>query len=305
VMGFMHVTTSDPAAVVAVDGRPVGMGGWAGPVSPDDEHLVQVYRTGYEPFETRVSVAVGETKRLLGTLGPRVEGAGGAPSDANALPPPPAAKPKLGWYSIAGLNLFGMGPAPLHFDTSGDDTSGGALSLNLRVGRGVKKTLGVEMLLDAGQLNVEDACDKATVEGDVAGACGSADQVDRNYQLGWFRLGPLVRLTTPGEHFRFGAGFGAGFVWHQLRVAADENRQGGKAAGVDPFFLLEVGVAYHFGHLSIGFDLVAQIDGASSLDGEFDGVNQKAFDRSGNALPMLGIGLRAGYSQWATEKKTP
>ena len=196
-----------------------------------------------------------------------------------------------------------MGPAPLHFDTSAESASGGALSLNLRVGRGVKRTLGVEMLLDAGQLNVEDACDKATVDGDVAGECGSADQVSRNYQLGWFRLGPLVRLTTPGEHWRVGAGFGAGLVWHQLRVAADENRQGGKAAGWDPFFLLEVGVAYHFGHLSIGLDLAAQIDGASSLDGEFDGSNQKAFDRSGNALPMLGFGLRAGYSQWATEKK--
>jgi hypothetical protein len=269
---------------------------------------VQVYRTGYEPFETRVSVAVGQTKALRGALGSRVAGAAEAPADASALPPPPDAKPKLGWYSIAGLNLFGRGPAPLHFDTSADSASGGALSLNLRVGRGVKRTLGVEMLLDAGQLNVENACDRASVDGNVPGACGSAAQVSRDYQLGWFRVGPLLRLATPGEHWRVGAGFGAGLVWHELRVAADaddENRSGGKAAGLDPFFLLEVGLAYHFGHLSVGLDLAAQIDGASSLDGEFDGANQKAFDRSGNALPMLGIGLRAGYSQWATEKKTP
>jgi hypothetical protein len=308
VMGFLEVTTTDPAAVIAIDGRPLTMGSWTGPVSPDEEHLVQVYRTGYEPFETRVTVRVGETRKILGTLGPRTDGAAGAATGARALPAPPDAKPKLGWYSIAGLNLFGTGPAPLHFDTEGDATSGGALSLNLRLGRGVKKTLGVEVLLDAGQLNVEDACDTATVEGDVAGDCDSPDRVSRNYQLGWFRLGPIVRLTTPTEKVRASAGFGAGLVWHQLRVAAhaaDENRQGGKAAGWDAFAVLELGVAYHFGHLSIGLDLVGQIDGASSLEGEFDGANQRAFDRSGNALPLLGIGLRAGYSQWTTEKQAP
>jgi hypothetical protein len=71
------------------------------------------------------------------------------------------------------------------------------------------------------------------------------------------------------------------------------------------FGLLEVGVTYHFGHLSLGLDLVGQLDGTAGLEGEFDGANQHAFDRSGNVLPLLGIGLRAGYSQWATEKSTP
>ena len=64
-----------------------------------------------------------------------------------------------------------------------------------------------------------------------------------------------------------------------------------------------LGVSYHFGHLSIGLDLAAQVDGASSLAGDFDGTNQRAFDRSGNILPLLGIGLRAGYSQWSSEKR--
>jgi hypothetical protein len=308
VMGFLEVTATDPAAVVAIDGRPVSMGGFTGPLSPDEEHLVQVYRAGYEPFETRVTLRVGETRRIAGTLGPRTGGTTSAAGEPGAVPASPNAKPKLGWYSIAGLNVFGMGPAPLRFDTEGDATSGGALSLNLRLGRGVKKTLGVEVLVDAGQLNVEDACDTATSEGDVAGDCDSADRVSRNYQLGWFRLGPVVRLTTAGEHVRLGGGFGAGLVWHELRVAAhaaDENRQGGEAAGWDAFALLEVGVAYHFGHLSIGLDLVGQVDGASSLEGRFDGANRRPFDRSGNALPLLGIGLRAGYSQWTLEKKTP
>ena len=308
VMGFVEVTTADPAAIVAIDGRPVGMGGFTGPISPDAEHLVQVYRPGYEPFETRVTVRVGERQSIAGVLGPAVEGRAGAQANAGALPPPPAAKPKLGWYSIAGLNLLSRGPAPLRFDTSGDDASGGALSLNLRLGRAVKKTLGVEMLVDLGTLDVENACDEASYEGDVAGECGSADEVQRNYQLGWFRFGPVVRIATPGKHVRVGAARGAGLVSHRLRVAAhaeDAHRQGGEASGFDAYGLLEVGVSYHFGHLSIGLDLVGQLDGAASLEGEFDGANQHAFDRSGNALPMLGIGLRAGYSQWATEKSTP
>jgi hypothetical protein len=308
VMGFLAIEATDPSAVVAIDGRPVGMGGWTGPVDPGEEHLVQVYRSGYEPFETRVAVAVGETKRIAAALGAPASDPTSARTDGGPPPPAPDPKPNLGWYSIAGLNLFGRGPAPLSFDTSGDDTTGGALSVNLRLGRHVKKMLGVEMLLDAGTLNVENACDTATVEGDVAGECGGPDEITRNYQRGWFRFGPLVRLTTTGRLVRVGAGAGAGLVWHQLRVAshaADENRQGGKAAGWDAFGLLEVGISYHIGHLSIGLDLIAQVDGASSLDGRFDGVEQRAFDRSGDALPTLGIGLRAGYSQWGTEKIPP
>jgi hypothetical protein len=308
VMGFLEIKATDPAAVIAIDGRPVGMGGWTGPVNPGAEHLVQVYRPGYEPFETRVTAGVGETRRIVAALGaPAADPTSSRPDDGT-LPPAPDTRPKRGWYSIAGLNLLGRGPAPLRFDTSGDDTTGGALSLNLRLGRHVKEMLGVEMLLDAGTLNVEDACDTTTVEGDIAGECGGPDEITRNYQRGWFRFGPLVRFTTTGRLVRVGAGVGAGLVWHKLRVAshaADENRRGGEAAGWDAFGLLEVGVSYHIGHLSVGLDLIGQVDGASSLEGRFDGVEQRAFERSDDTLPTLGIGLRAGYSQWSTEKKPP
>jgi hypothetical protein len=67
--------------------------------------------------------------------------------------------------------------------------------------------------------------------------------------------------------------------------------------------LLELGFSYHFGHLSIGLDVMAQIDGANSLEGTFDGANRSPFEDSGNVIPMLGIGVRAGYSQFPTEKK--
>jgi hypothetical protein len=307
VMGFLDVRASDTAAVIAIDGRPVGLGNWSGPVSPDEEHLVQVYRAGYEPFEARVAVDVGQTKPIIGTLGARVGGAA-VTADSGALPPPPMAKAKLGWYSVFGLNAIGTAAAPLDFDISGDDTRHGALSLGLRVGKRVWPTFGIEALLDAGTLSVDDACDQAVEppagEPD-AFACGTSGQVDRNYQLGWFRFGPAARLSTPGESWRFGAGFGAGLVWHQLKVARHEGQDagGGKASGWDPFFLLELGFSYHFGHLSIGLDVMAELDGATSLEGTFDGRNRSAFEDSGNVIPMLGIGLRAGYSQIPTEKK--
>jgi hypothetical protein len=307
VMGFLDVRSNDAAAVIAIDGRPVGLGNWSGPVSPDDEHLVQVYRAGYEPFESRVAVAVGETKPIVGTLGARV-GTSARTADSGALHPPPKAQPKLGWYSVFGLNALGTGAAPLDFDISGDDTNRGALSVGLRLGKRVFPTFGIEALLDAGTLNVADACDEASEpppDDPEAFACGSSGQVDRNYQLGWFRFGPAARLSTPGETWRFGAGFGTGLVWHQLKVARHEGQDadGGKATGWDPFFLLEIGFAYHFGHLSIGLDVMAELDGATSLEANFDGRNRSAFEESGNVIPMLGIGLRAGYSQFPTEKK--
>jgi hypothetical protein len=294
VMGFLDVRASDPSAVIAIDGRPVGLGTWSGPVTPGEDHLVQVYRTGYEPFETRVSVDVGETKPIAGTLGERVEAAA-THSDAGTLPPPPAARPKLGWYSIAGLSFIGTNTAPLGLDVDGETANTGA-SLSLRVGRRVWAAFGMEALLETGSINVERAC---------ADFCGSDDRVNRNFQLGWFRFGPAARITTPGEKWRFGAGFGTGLVWHQLKVARHEglDADGGKAAGFDPFFLFEVGANYHFGHLSIGVELSAAVDGAGSLDGTFDGRNQRPFEGSGNAIPMLGIGVRAGYHQFPPEKK--
>jgi hypothetical protein len=305
VMGFLDVRTNDPAAVIAIDGRPVGMGSWSGPVSPDEDHLVQVYRTGYEPFETRVSVDVGETKPVVGALGARV-GAAGAPPDQGALPPPPKAKPQLGWYSVAGLNLLSRGAAPLDFDISGEGVEGGAVSLNLRLGRRVWTTLGAELILDAGSLTVEGACDEGhpnLIDGPHE--CDTSNEISRNYQMGWFRLGPLVRFSTPGETFRGGAGIGAGLVWHQLKVARHEGQDfdGGTGKGWDGFFLLELGAAYHFGHLSLGLDFIVQVDGTASLESTFDGVERKPFEEAGGVIPMLGIGLRVGYSQWATEKK--
>jgi hypothetical protein len=61
--GFLYVT-SKPWADITIDGRPIGYT----PVSelPVDvgRHQIRVERTGYEPFETTVSVARDERKRL-------------------------------------------------------------------------------------------------------------------------------------------------------------------------------------------------------------------------------------------------
>jgi len=61
--GFLYVT-STPWADITIDGRPIGYT----PVSelPVDvgTHRIRVERTGYEPFETTVSVARDERKRL-------------------------------------------------------------------------------------------------------------------------------------------------------------------------------------------------------------------------------------------------
>jgi hypothetical protein len=307
VMGFLDVVANDPSAVIAIDGRPLSIGSFSGPVAPNEEHLVQVYRPGFEPFETRVTVDVGETEVVTGTLGERVEGAATTP-DKGPLPPPPREKQKLGWYSMAGLDLLGRGPAPLDFDDDVAGASGGAIAVNLRIGRRMFPTLGAELLFDAGSLNVENVCDEGR-HGDLpAPPCESQDQVTRNYQMGWFRFGPLLRFSTPTKGWRGGAGLGGGLVWHTLSVAevegrsADVSLDGGKAKGWDAFFKAELGVAYHFGHLSVGLDLLAEIDGARSLEGTFDGKHRSAFVESGNALPMLGIGLRAGYSQFPAEK---
>jgi hypothetical protein len=87
-------------------------------------------------------------------------------------------------------------------------------------------------------------------------------------------------------------------VWHELRLGLERD------AGVDPYLLLEVGMAANTKHVL--FTLVAQalIDGTRQMIGgrylDPDAtIHEDAFERSGRALTYVGLNLRVGYSQWS------
>src|SRR5512147_841892 len=80
--GTVIITAPDPQTAIAVDGRPVAFAEWTGRLEPG-RHFVQVYREGYEPFEEEIDVEIGETLRVRGVLGDRIDAADRGESTAD------------------------------------------------------------------------------------------------------------------------------------------------------------------------------------------------------------------------------
>src|SRR5262249_20964585 len=90
--GFVDITSNDPTANIAIDGLPKARRAYKGPVEPDTDHLLQVYREGVEPFEQTFQVGLCKTLSIRAEL----EGLESAPpaSSDGASPAPLGAPPK-------------------------------------------------------------------------------------------------------------------------------------------------------------------------------------------------------------------
>ncbi|HET7541920.1 MAG TPA: PEGA domain-containing protein [Polyangiaceae bacterium] len=285
--GFLNVIAADPQAAIAVDGTTRAFHEWRGSVKPDSDHLIQVFREGYESYETTVSVALGKTLDVRAPLGARVDDAPAqiALEKSGAMPAPPPPRVPRGYYGLLTLGVLGLAQHPLALTGT---RSGNAMgSGGVRGGYRISAPIAAEFMLDYGKVDVDDAkTDEASTP--------------RHYQLTAFRFGPNLRLMTVGKKVRFFSILGVGAVFHKLvldPVATDPTLTGGKQSGFDPYFLLELGAQWSLGHFLLGGGVIASIDGASSLNKEnIEGAN-KAFGDT-NTLPLFGIGIHGGYSLW-------
>jgi len=285
VLGFVDVRASDPGAAIAIDGKPLALGHYLGPVTPVEDHLIQVYKTGHQPFETRVRVEVGQTLVVSGKLGKRDAGATVLPPTApGVLPPPPEPKPSTGWYGLVALNVQATGVAP--FQLNLDHARSRAGAIGLRGGHRLRANVAVEGLAELGSHSVDDACDPPPEDSTAPDpVCGL------HYAIRWARIGPAVRIMSSADRLRVAGGVGAGVVWHQL------NLHPGQEPGVDPFVLLEIGVAANWRRFVFGLDLFLLIDGTRGInDNQRNGT--EAF--AGRALSFIGLGVRGGFSEWGS-----
>ena len=286
--GFLNIVASDPRAAIAVDGVTRAFHEWRGSVKPDTDHLIQVFREGYESYESSVSVALGKTLDVSATLGQRVDE---EPLDVikeqpGAMPAPPPRRIPRGYYGLLTLGVLGLGQHPLELTST---RSGGAMgSIGVRAGYRMWAPVAAELVLDYGKLNVDDAK-------------SDGSDVSRKYTLDALRLGPNLRLMTTGKSFRFSSTIGTGLVHHKLvldpAVASDASLTGGTASGYDPYFLLELGVQWSLGHVLLGAEVVTLIDGASSLNKQTVDGAKKAFGNT-NTLPLFGLSIHGGFSRW-------
>ncbi|MCC6217768.1 MAG: hypothetical protein IT376_23115 [Polyangiaceae bacterium] len=159
-----------------------------------------------------------------------------------------------------------------------------AVALDVRAGYRVWTPVAVEVMMGAGKHDVGDAC---------IGAKCSARQA---YRLSAVRVGGNLRLMSSGESLRLVSAVGVGGVRHELVIeesAADGAEPAGRATGIDPFLLVELGAQMNFGRWlgEAGFALFW--DSATSLRREA----YAPYD-DGSGLLKAGIFLRGGWGEW-------
>lgn len=288
VAGFVDVTSNDPTANIAIDGLPKARRAYKGPVEPDVDHLLQVYREGVEPFEQTFQVGVCKTV----TIQARLEGLEGAPAaepvdPSQPIPGAPPQRAQKGFYGLVALDLLGLSKQPLALDVSKAQSGGGLGAIGLRAGYRLSNPVAFDLMLNVGALEVEGAYDKDNVAR------------RRDYSLRSIHFGPNLKLMTTGEKLRFVTTVGAGVVHHRLAVEAAGEAQAAEVRGLDPYFALELSLGFNYGRFLGELGLVALIDGSTQLQNGFKDEQNASLTRDlGTTLPMIGIGLRGGFSQW-------
>jgi hypothetical protein len=284
VSGFVHVTSNDPTANIAIDGLPKARRHYKGPVEPDTDHLLQVYREGVETFEETFRVGVCETLAIAAEL-EGVDTAPAVPEARDASPDAPPPRIQKGFYGMLSLDLLGLAQQPLDLQLNKASSGGGLGAIGLRAGYRISNPVALDLMLDVGALEVTGARD--------------GQEVQRDYSLRSVHFGPDLKLMTTGEKLRFVTTIGAGLVHHRLAVDANGAYPSAVVRGLDPYFRLELSLGFNYRQLLGELGLVALIDGTTALqDGFSDDRNRHLTKDLGTTLPMVGIALRAGFSQW-------
>ena len=292
--GYVTITTHDAAMAIAVDGKPMGYGQWAG-LLPPGSHIVQMYKSDSPTVSRQILVVAGKAQEV----GPDLGGVA-ITAPAPALPPrlpdvpkapvtePPAA-PVRGFFALATGSLLGPVSHPTGFPgaTANSGAAGG-----VRVGYRVNRAAAFNATFEYGNV--------------VVRASDVSD--DSDYSLSSTRFGLDLRLMTPGKTVRFVGTVGGGAVstdltfdlTSRLATLCDgavsgcdfprlEKCEGDGCSGLDPYFQSEVGIELEFGGVLLGAALQSYFQATK-------GIDESPYDN--DALVFLGGGLRVGYGAW-------
>jgi hypothetical protein len=297
--GSVNVTTNEPNAAIAIDGKALAFFQYHGPLEPG-RHYVQVYGEGFKNYDQAFVVELGKTVDIdvkLERLPPGAKKADDKPTMQG------------GFYALGVLDAVGLRNSPQNLKTDSSKVSGAAAGV--RAGYRIWTPIAVEALLEAGRHEVSEACDTNLKSTANNRSCDGSNPLYRKFELDSVRIGPNLRVMSGGEKLRFTAVAGVGAVRHQMHLDAIDGKSsadygdaaeplGGDAQGWDPYFLLEVGAQYNAGHILLELDGLTFIDGASNTKGSYDYDNKEwtPFSSTGG-LFVAGIGLRVGWSEWA------
>jgi hypothetical protein len=276
--GFLTVFAPDARAAIAVDGHAVAFESYRGVVLPG-RHVVQVYRSGFEPYEAVVELEAGQSVTVHGKLG--------EPTDDDELPSlaptrvERGARQLRGWYGLLDLSFLNWTGAPEFIDPNGHKHLG--YGYGLHAGYRLFTPIAVEAVIAATHHEVTGTCEKYTWVCDPAS--------NQNYELDTRRAGGAMRLMSGGELIRFTSSIGVGAVSHDLRIFWMQPK------GFDAYFALEAGAQVNLDHVLLEVVGFGWFESASSIKGR-DATHEYAPYLNGNGIQMFGVSVRAGWSEW-------
>lgn len=297
IAGFVHIKTQDPEAAIAIDQKPLSFGEWNGAVNAG-RHYFQVYKRGFNSYERAFVVEVGKSQEIeVPALTPADDD-----DDAVGVPGGPELKPRQqqGFYGLVALSGQGLRGSPGSLELDEDKAAGAAFGV--RAGYRIWTPIAVEGMLETSRHEELAACD--TTSSPNTSQCGDRQ---RTLKLDAIRVGGNLRIMSAGEKLRFVSTAGVGAVRHQIEIDAVDTKllgadpyntwvepYGSKAHGWDPYFLLELGAQYNWGHILIELSGQLYVDGASNVKGG----DWKPYSDTGGLL-VGGVSLRGGWSEWA------
>jgi hypothetical protein len=286
--GWVTVRADDNKTAIAIDGKAMGYGSWAGFLSPGT-HLVQMYQPGASSsYSVNVSVTAGKTQDIRPGVGGVPITAGGPPPDVPPdVPDKPAPKPEpvtpplRGIYGLVTASLLAPLAHPQEFK-GGEGESGAAGGL--RAGYRLNNAAAFEGMFEYGNVTVED------------------EFLERSsYSLSSLRFGLNLRLMTPGRKVRFVGTLGGGLVHDTLEYDIHEDDQLEPigivckpdeckgTSGWDPYLLSELGIEMEFGGVLVGAAFMTYFQAMKGLDSAAYG---------NDPIVSAGGGVRIGYATW-------
>ncbi len=284
--GYVTILTPDDRTAIAIDGRAVAFESYRGFIEPG-RHVIQIYRSGFEPYEAVVELEAGQSVTMRGKVGAALSDSELEEATESQNHPTPTPRQLRGWYGLLDVSLLNWNGAPA--DVEPDDNSHIGYSYGLHAGYRLFTPVGIEAFAGVTHHKLNGTCNV----GASAAYCYTKDIPPTLitdpliYTLDSRRVGGALRIMSGGEGIRFTSSIGVGAVSHDLHLST------GTLKGFDGYFALEAGAQVNIDHFLVEMVVFGWFDSASSISS-----GNLAPYRQGNGIQMFGLSLRVGWSEW-------
>lgn len=280
---YLTVLTPDDRTAIAIDGRAVAFESYRGFIEPG-RHVIQVYRSGFEPYEAVVQLEAGQSVTIQGKVGaPLSESEAEELADSRQNPTP--SRQLRGWYGLLDGAFSSWSGTPQDIQSSKDSIWG--YSYGLHAGYRLFTPIGVEAVVAVTHHEASGTCETplANCQSNLGLTNLTSPNID--YRLDSRRVGGALRIMSGGEGVRFTSSIGVGTVSHDLKLTQGLAQR--TFRGFDAYFALEAGAQINIDHFLVEMVGFGWFDSASSIGAPY---------QAGNGIQLFGLSLRAGWSEW-------